>query len=514
MTTANVITAVPGGVRADTEGRAAPENVMLITWRDSRNADRRLALGGYLHQYDFIFDDNQQVVMRTANDDAYGHPGFGYVVSHNVQNGNSPLGKVNVPVKVDTIIFEGGHHAIHRVELVYNRDAENGGEGIAIPVIIDWFVATGRDHPVWSVTWKVGQAANPQNVDFDSYRMDVRGPYGSLNFDGAPNRGQGDAIGGVAWGDCGFRFVTTDAQLTLNSPWTYDTLNTVNFVQTWTTITNAEMGIVQSRVSDKEMGYQDRVVGRERGHTSADNYLDAGDCSGMGGDLRNYSLPCVNGWPYQLMNYDWDPGSGKPADEATSTKLLAWGSPYGWLGASSFDLFDYSTKADGRGDRAYGVFIVLGPKARFNSANGQWDGTGDVSWMIEAVEALAAATLDNVNPGLLVLEVPKGPEATEQKKIANGYNDTYAAYYLTAQNNQVAFNFTPAANRPIARPVFVIQDYTAVGFPHVAVDGGTVTVNAGPDSGAFVSIRRDKSELWVTLNTTLAKVTPIQIASG
>ena len=54
---------------------------------------------------------------------------------------------------------------------------------------------------------------------------------------------------------------TTDAPLTLNSPWTYNTLNTVCFTQAWTANENAEMGIVQTRVADKQMGYQDRVVG-------------------------------------------------------------------------------------------------------------------------------------------------------------------------------------------------------------------------------------------------------------
>src|SRR5262245_62105311 len=197
----------------------------------------------------------------------------------------------------------------------------------------------------------MGEAANPHNIDFNEYRMDVRGPYGSLNFDGAAHRNQGDAIGGVAWGDFGLKFTTTDAQLTLNSPWTYNTPNNVCFTQAWTADRNAEMGIVQTRLGDKEMGYQGRVMFRdgdlvvegEWGHTSAENYPDNADCTSFGPDNRSYAVPCVNGWPYQLMNSDWDPGpGGKSPDEITGTKLIAWGSPYGWLGASSFDLFDYS----------------------------------------------------------------------------------------------------------------------------------------------------------------------------
>jgi hypothetical protein len=435
---ANSITTAAGSIRTDPEGVAPAGIVNLIIWKDSRNADRRMTLGAYLYQYDFSFDDNQQLITRSANDDAFGHPGFGYVVSHNTQNDNSPLGKANAPAKVETTVFLGGQ-AIHRVEFVYDRDKEGGGFGIKIPVVIEWFVATGRDHPVWAVTWKMGEAANPQSISFNDYRMDVRGPYGSLNFDGATNRDQSDAIGGVAWGDFGLKFTTTDTQLTLNSPWTYNTPNTVCFTKTWTVNENAEMGIVQTRAADKAMGYQDRVVGRERGHSSSENYLDKGNCTNFGGDNRNYALPCISGWPYQLMNFDWDPTAGKPANEATGTKLIAWGSPYGWLGASSFKLFDYSGTADGGGDRSYATFIVLGLKFRSNQGNDQ---AGDVTITIKAVEALNAATIDNVTIGSLVTQRVKGPGATEMKNVTNGYDATYAAYYLNAAGNQIAFTLT------------------------------------------------------------------------
>jgi hypothetical protein len=503
----NSITAVEGDIRSDPEGIAPPRRVTLITWKDSRNAERTMSLGAYLYHYDFSFDDGQQVITRSANDDAYGHPGFGYVVSHNTETGNSPLGKVNAPSTVEPIVFSGGHHAIHRVELVYNRDKEPDGFGIQIPVVIEWFIATGRDHPVWAVTWKMGEAGNPQNRNFDEYRMDVRGPYGSLNFDGAATPDQGDAIGGVAWGDFGLKFTTTDAQLTLDSPWTYNTPNSVCFTQAWTANENGEMGIVQTRIADKEMGYQDRVVGRERGHTSAETYLNKGDCTDFGSDNRTYAVPCVAGWPYQLMNYDWDPTAGKPADEPTGTKLIAWGSPYGWLGASSFDLFDYSATADGRGDRSYATFIVLGPKVRQGN-----DQAGDVALTIKAVEALNAATISNVNPGSLVMQVAKGPGATQLKNLTNGYNDSYTAYYLNANDNQVAFTFTPAVGTFVNNPIYVVQNYTAQQLPKITVDDNPITVNVGADAGAFVSLNLATNELWVTVNASIHTAIRVQIS--
>ncbi|HEY3245074.1 MAG TPA: hypothetical protein VGM03_17160 [Phycisphaerae bacterium] len=508
---ANSITTTVGAGRSDPEGVAPPvASTTILTWRDSRDANRTLVLGAYLYQYDFTFNDGNQVVARSANDDAYGHEGFGYVVSHNTQTGNSPIGKANAPTSIQTTVFTGGHHAIHHVELVYDRDKEAGGNGIKIPVVIEWLVATGRDHPVWSVTWKAGETINPNNINLDQYRMDTRGPYGSLNFDGAATRAAGDAIGGVAWGDFGLRFITTNDELTLNSPWTYNAPNSVNFTRAWTKTTNAEMGIVQSRPLDKELGYPDRVVGRERGSTSGDIYLNKRDCTALG-DNRSYAMPCVNGWPYQLMNFDWDPSSGKPADEATGTKLIAWGSPFGWLGASSFDLFDFSGTADGRGDRSYATFIVLGPKCRLN-AGGQCNQDGDVEITLRAVEALAAATISNVSPGALVAQVPKGPGASEMKNISNGYNDTYAAYYLSASNNQVAFTFTPAAGTSVSKPIFVIQNYTAGRVPAITRGGAALTANTGTaSSGAFVSINETANELWLTLNEDVSAPISIQL---
>ena len=510
--TTNSITAVANGKRRDPEGVAAESSVNKVTWKDARGADRSMVLGGYLYQYDFTFNDNLMDVSRTANDDAYGHEGFGYVVSHNNQNGNSPLGKSNTPSKVETRVLAGGHHALHRVELVYDRDREGGGNGIRIPVVIEWLVATGRDHPVWSVTWRTGAATNP-GTSLDMYRMDSRAPYGSLNYDGAVNRNSGDAIGGVSWGDAGFKFTTTDAQLTLNSPWTYDTANTVNFTRSWTATINAEMGIVQTKVLDKEMGYGDRVVGRERGKTSAAAFTNKGDCVGFS-DPRVYSLPCVNGWPYQLMNYDWDPGTGKPAIEATGTKLMAWGTPYGFLGSSSFGNMDNSGNADGRGDRSYATFIVLGPKNRFNAVTAKYELDGDVALTIKAVEALAAAKIAPTAPFTLATQAPRGPGATDQKTLVNGYNDTRTAYELVALNNQSLFTFTPATGKPVTSPIFVLRNYTSGKLPTITINGAAVTVNDGtPTSGTFVSLNEADQELWVTVNSKISAATTVAIAS-
>ncbi len=491
-----------GGPRMDPEGVAPPaDDTTLLTWRDSRGRERTMTLGAYLYQYDFTFHDGLQEYSRSANDDAWGHEGFGYVVSHNTLNGNSPLGKANAPTKVETVIFAGAHHAVHRIEMLYDRDKERGGYGIKIPVVIEWMVATGRDHPVWAVNWKTGEAINPNNVDFDVYRMDTRGPYGSLNFDGAGSRNEGDAIGNVAWGDFGLRFATLDGLLTLQSSWSYNQPNRVPFVYASTASANAEMGIVRTLPGDKQMGMADRVYGRERGATSAMVYPGWGDCLGFG-DPRVYVMPCVNGWPYQLMNYDWDAGAAKPVNEPTGTKLMAWGTPYGWLGASSFNVFDFSETADGRGDRCYATFIVLGPRGRFTPEPLAFDQPGDVSLVLDQVESLADATITDVSLGALVTEAPRGPLSDQARPIVNGYDDTYAVYRLRAGDAGLAFTFTPGA-AAVTSPVFVIENYAARHLPSIMLDGEAVFVNADVDADVYASLDQAGDRLWVTLNRTV-----------
>jgi hypothetical protein len=517
---ANSITLTIGPGRSDPEGIAPPSpSTSELTWMDSRNAARTLYLYGYLYQYDFTFvggvmGDPTAVTSRSANDDAQGHAGFGYVVSHNTVNSNSPLGKVDAPTLVKSEVFSGGHHAIHHIELVYDRagaagDLEPGGMGVQIPVVIEWMVATGRDHPVWSVTWKMGSVVNPNHVDFNSYSMDSRGPYGSLNFDGASTAASGDTIGGVSWGDFFLAFTSTTSPLTMNSSWTYTTPNTVDYSRAWTATVNSEMGIVETLPGDKSMGYQDGVFGRERGATSSTYTVG---CSGFS-DPRTYTMPCVDGWSYQLMEYDWENGGGKPLGQDTTTKLVAWGSPYGWLGSSSFDNFDYSATLNGTGDRAYATFIVLGPKCRYEGT--ACSGDGDVALTVQSVDAFAQATMGAFTAGALATTAPAGPGATQTKPLVNGYNDTYAAYYLVPASGRVAFTFTPASSEPVDRPIFVLSGVTPTPtkLPVITVGGSPLTVNTGKaSSGAFVSYRSETSELWVTINQTLGAAVPISIA--
>jgi hypothetical protein len=136
---------------------------------------------------------------------------------------------------------------------------------------------------------------------------------------------------------------------------------------------------------------------------------------------------------------------------------------------------------------------------------------GDVAIAIQAVESLNTATISNVNPGSLVTQVVKGPGASQLKGIENGYNDTYAAYYLNASNNQLTFTFTPAAGTLVKNPIFVIQNYTARQLPKISLNGNPITVNINTNAGAFISLNPASNELWVTLNIVVTTVISITL---
>jgi hypothetical protein len=208
------------------------------------------------------------------------------------------------------------------------------------------------------------------------------------------------------------------------------------------------------------------------------------------------------------MNYDWDPGAGKPVDEATGTKLIAWGTPYGWLGASSFSTF--TGEADGRGDRSYATFIVVGPRCRYGDG-GACDQPGDTELTLRAVEALAAATVEP-SVGELLAEAPRGPGATDTKPLVGGYDDTTAAHLLQADGGRVVFTFAPAEGQPVDRPIFAIDGHPTDVLPSILIDGIDQSVNTGDtDSGAFASVDARSGRLWVTLNQTIDTATEIAI---
>jgi hypothetical protein len=470
------LSAVANGTRANREGFAS-SGVNCISWKDAKQTSRALNLGSYL--FDYVMNDNAMRVEAT--DDAEGHPGFGFVVSHNDKNGNSPLGSAMPAFSVKTTVMAGANHAIHRVTLNYNRDVEGGGNGIVIPVVIEWLVAAGRSHPVWAVNWKTNLATKNAGVSFDTYRMDSRGPYGSIGWDGK-TRAQAEAVGRVEWGAGGYRFIAEQAGGIRNSTeWTYNTSDAVNFVKAVPAVsTSLEFGIVQTK-RDKYMGYPDFVQGRLVNSTAA---LYGNACVG-----NATKMPCADDWPYQMMQNSGPAGEFGPSP--TTGKLMAWGTRYGWLGASSIDDFSYANPVNAQGERSYATFISWGK-------NGS---TSPVDDPVAAAKAYADTAsfyvTSAVNGGLgsiASLTLNLGSNTTRPLP-SSGYNDLYSAFEVIAANGKADVTYTVAAGAQSAlvNPM-VIFNGAAATAPVITWNG--VAQVSGTDY--LASYDTAGQRLWVT----------------
>lgn len=477
--TVGSLSAVANGTRANREG--GPSSALnCISWKDANNKARALNLGAYM--FDYVMNDSTRVV---ATDDAEGHPGFGYVVSHNDQNGNSPLGSFMPASAVKTTVMAGANHAIHRVTMNYNRDLEGGGNGIVIPIVIEWLVAAGRSHPVWAVNWKVNQATNPVPTDFSTYRMDSRGPYGSIGWDGKTTA-NAEAVGRVEWGAGGYRFEAEQAGGVRNSTaWTYNVVDPINYNKAVpATTTNLEFGIVQT-ARDQYMGYPDFVQGRIVNSTLA-AYGNA--CA-----ANATKMPCAGFWPYQMME---NGAGGVFGASPTTGKLMAWGTRYGWLGASTIDNFAYANPISATGERTYGTFIAWG-------RNGAAVATNDpVNTAKAYANAASFYTTSAINGGFGTIppNTANLGSITTRALPASGYNANYSAFEVNAASNKADVTYTLGAASPsLVNPIVIVNSY---GGAAPAIKWNGTTLVSGTDY--LASYDTQGQRLWVTLLKTIA----------
>ena len=230
-----------------------------FSWRDSNNLPRVAVLahntgqncpggsrGGELRLFKY---QSAPATTRTVRAAATGAGGFGYVVSHPTNNAactgagdSSSLG--HFTTGSFSRVFEGRHHAILRFTQNYPRYCTKlpPATNYPVPVTIDWVIATGRDNPLWAITYDLAAGGVPQNALED----DSRAPYGELLFDGAATAGAHSQVAGVAWGER-YKFTSTTNPVTFASAWSYNALNKVPYVKLWSTAVDASMGTVQTQ---------------------------------------------------------------------------------------------------------------------------------------------------------------------------------------------------------------------------------------------------------------------------
>jgi hypothetical protein len=444
--------------------------------------------GGELREYRYQLPGPLTRIVR-ASGNAFS--GFGYVVSHpnslaNCVGGDSDLGH-SFPGTL-TRVFQGRHHAIFRFQQNYPRNCPDTppGQTFNVPVTIDWVFATGRNHPLWALTWDLS------GVPVDKLMDDSRAPYGELLFDGAASEGAHSTIAGVGWDD-GRTFVTTSSPVTYNSSWTWNGPSRAPNVRLWTTAVDATMGTVltQTKAQQDAGGY----FGASRWDTTSavgnacDSNVDP-DHDGV------HLMPCDFNWPYQSINFSLDPST---PNNSTNNTRLAWGTNFGFLGQSQYVVHgsaffggpDPTTFASGHPRKSYSTFIVLDRHSV--------DPVGAQVTQIQRVQT----TVLTASIGTVKTSGPAGVNRPDNVTYAPaGWNHVYAAWALTAAGSQIDANFNVGVGT-LTNPVIIVSNWTT-GLPStVRFKGVTLT----QDVGYFPSLRGSAQELWITLNQNVSGAT-------
>ena len=481
-------------------------------WFDSACLLRSVALarndaskGGNAKQFTYLLPGG---ATRAVNPGANGAGGFGYIVAHlsNPSFANSygaddsPLGSGRSATHQE--IFTGANHAIYQYTLNYvrygltqaaitnhsidpwtwiNGPSDPNRKYVTVynmPVHIQWMFATGRDYPVWAVTFDLSAAPN-HAVD-----SDFRAPYGDMKVDGGAGN---DLVGGVAWGDK-YQFVTAGSPFTMDNDWDYSQLNPgAPYDSLWTASVDAEMGLAGTQITARQNagGYNNYLAPIWRGQTSATMGQICVNDQGAGPGY-DHKLPCDSDWAYQLIQY-----SVSSAAETTSNKRLAWGADWGSLGNSSF-VSSNGYAVSGYPKVSYSVYIVLDPHSKNPTQN----------------MALQAKTISLTHLTASVGSVrtfgSAGVGRADNKTYSPaGYSPIFGTWEVNALNDNLTLSFAVSASAPstLDTPIIVVHNYTGAALPRqILLDG--VLLKANVDY--FLSLNPGQSQLWVTLNRKLA----------
>jgi hypothetical protein len=465
-----------------------------FTWSDGSNQPRVAVLahndgqtgpggtrGGELREFRYQTPGGQRVVAASASSAS----GFGYVVSHPdltdeacMPGAPDTSGLGHFISGTFTRVFEGRHHAIFRFMQTYPRYCALGAAPTApldAPVTMEWVFSTGRDNPLWAITWDLS------GIAVDTLMDDSRAPYGELLFDGSATEAAHSVVTGVGWGDR-YKFASTTDPVTLSSAWTWNTPNTVPYVNLWTTAVDATMGTVQTQtiVQQDAGGYW----GTDRwNHTSAD-----GNACGA-----SYAMPCDFNWPFQSINYSF-PDAATP----TNNTRLAWGTNFGFLGQSQYFTQGSAyyggplpdTSAPGWPMKSYSTYVVLGTHS-----------SAPVEAQVTQIETVQSLTL-SATIGGVVTSGPAGAARPDNVTYAPaGYNHVYGALAFAASGNSLDANIAVGTGA-LTKPLLILGSYTGAD-PTVKLDGVTLV----SDVDYFQSLRVNASELWITLNRDLLGAT-------
>lgn len=433
-----------------------------FAWYDSQRQLRTAALvkndqldptnhwGGFLRQYTYSLGASNRVVNGSSTN----HPGFGYTMNHYESGGSHPATGSYSYQGAYSPVLRGRHHAVHQFTWRLNMG------GAPVDATVHWFFATGRDHPLWSVTFDSSPAG--ANV----LTADTRAPYGDLQWDGGAN----SEVAGVGWGDR-YKFRSLDSPVTMASGWDYSQPNTVPYVIEWTTTPDAEMGLVQSQT------YLQHDAGGFW-------FYDKWGTTDLDGPM-----PVAFNWTYQLNQYE--------LPFTTTSKRMAWGTNFGAVGQTAYPAYGDDRTLVGYPYQSYSVFVVLDR----HSLN-------PVASQVSQIETVQNSSL-TATAGTVLTSGPAGigrPDSVIYEPT--GYDPIYSTWNVqTASANSATFNLNVAQGE-LHNPIFVIHNYTAVSAPQsIQINGAAKSA----DIDYFASLDAANNRLWLTLNGSFSNDTQIHV---
>jgi len=436
-----------------------------ITWRDSAGRPRTAflvgnggldpagAYGGYVRTFTY---QPSAGVTRTVSGGAL-EPGFGFVMAQRSSDYATISNKFVAGTR--TLRANGTGHAI--VELTYPTLKTSGGVTIPVKATVQWVFVTGRDYPLWNVTYD-STAAGANGLS-----LDTKSPYGAVEYTGSSG-----TVDGVGWGDRR-KFTTTAATgpVTMQSPWSYAATNVVPYVTSWNNAQNAEMGLVQSqRYAQHDGGYG--WFYSNWGKTSDTRVIDAGSPASQ-------LMPAAWNWTYLLNQHQLPAG--------TSAKTMGWGMNFGAVGQTSFPSYGYQGNKSGYPYQSYGTFIVLGAKASTTN-------------QVAQVERVTASSLVATRGQVVTSGVAGAGRTDTVTYVPAGYNHMYSTWDVRTEptTSAAVLTFDPKA-KAIKNPVFRLLDYTRPTLPSGVRLGTTPLVD-----GTDYEVSRDGDAVWLTLKRTVS----------
>lgn len=404
----------------------------------NNSADAFGEQGGYLRAYSYEAGGKTRACKGTG---ANGWQGFGYIVNHYASSASTTQ---HVAGQTNTRL-DGKHHVVHEFKWRVNP-------GAPVDVTAEWRVSTGRDHPLFAITFDSTPAGK------DVANADTRAPYGDMAFEGTAG-----SIDGIGWGDK-YKFTTKASPVTANSAWDYTQPNTIPYDLSWVSKADAEMGLVATSAFDVNPSGGDYGGGilSQRWGKSGSSLLN---------DLNDWT------WPYQLNQYELPFG--------TTSHRIAWGANYGAVGKSSFTSF--GRKLVGYPYTSYSLYVVFGTHAQSAVA-------AQVAEMETILKSSIAATV-----GTIDTKAVGGPGRTDEVTLSKaGFDSARGAWSAHAASNNAKLQFT--ASGTLVNPLIVIRDWTAAS-PKLSWNNASLTA----DTHYFATVDGARKELWITLNFAVTK---------